>query len=55
MIYTELPSELVEIFNMETDEIFLPGRRDRKVKARSFLCFWAARELARNNKFKFKS
>ncbi|NOQ47296.1 MAG: transposase [Desulfobulbaceae bacterium] len=34
-----------EIFNIDTDEIFSPGRQDRKVKARSLVCFWAAREL----------
>ena len=30
---------------MEPDEVFSKGRQSRKVKARSLLCFWAAREL----------
>jgi hypothetical protein len=30
---------------MKPDEIFSKGREDRKVKARSLMCFWAAREL----------
>lgn len=33
------------IFGMKVEEIFSPGRQDRKVKARSLVCFWAAREL----------
>jgi len=33
------------IFCMEVAEIFSPGRQDGKVKARSLVCFWAAREL----------
>ena len=34
-----------ELLGMEPDEVFSKGRQDRKVKARSLLCFWAAREL----------
>jgi putative transposase len=30
---------------MDPDEVFSRGRQERKVKARSLLCFWAAREL----------
>ena len=30
---------------MEPDEVFSKGRQSRKVRARSLLCFWAAREL----------
>jgi len=30
---------------MKPDEVFSKGRQDRRVKARSLLCFWAAREL----------
>ena len=29
----------------DSDEVFTKGRQDRKVKARSLLCFWAVREL----------
>jgi len=33
------------IYGMEVAEIFSAGRQDKKVKARSLVCFWAAREL----------
>jgi len=33
------------VFGMEEAEIFSPGRQDGKVKARSLVCYWAAREL----------
>ena len=34
-----------EVLGMDRDEVFSKGRQSRKVKARSLLCFWAAREL----------
>ncbi|MBU0735519.1 MAG: transposase, partial [Proteobacteria bacterium] len=34
-----------EVLGMKPDEVFSKGRQDRKVKARSLLCFWAARDL----------
>ena len=34
-----------ELLGMKADEVFSKGCQDRKVKARSLLCFWAAREL----------
>ena len=34
-----------EILGMKAGEVFSKGRQDRKVKARSLLCFWASREL----------
>ena len=34
-----------EIFQIETDEIFSPGRQSIKVSARSLVCFWSVREL----------
>ncbi len=34
-----------EVLGMKPDEVFSKGRQDRKVKARSLLCFWASREL----------
>jgi REP-associated tyrosine transposase len=34
-----------EVLGMKPEDVFLKGRQDRKVKARSLLCFWAAREL----------
>jgi REP element-mobilizing transposase RayT len=33
-----------EIFGMERGEVFSKGQHKRKVKARSLLCYWAARE-----------
>jgi putative transposase len=40
-----LAERVSEVIGMEPDEVFIKGRQDRKVKARSLLCFWAAREL----------
>ncbi len=34
-----------EVLGMKAEEVYSKGRQDRKVKARSLLCFWAAREL----------
>ena len=34
-----------EVLGIKPDEVFSKGRQDRKVKARSLLCFWASREL----------
>ena len=34
-----------EVLGMRPDEVFSKGRQDRKVRARSLLCFWASREL----------
>jgi REP-associated tyrosine transposase len=36
---------VAEVLGMDPDEVFSRGRQERKVKARSLLCFWAAREL----------
>lgn len=30
---------------MNRDDVFSNGSQDKKVKARSLLCFWASREL----------
>lgn len=40
-----IAARVAEVLSMEPDEVFSKGRQDRKVKARSLLCFWAAREL----------
>ena len=40
-----LAERAAEIYGMDFDEIFSPGRKDCKVKARSLICFWATREL----------
>jgi REP element-mobilizing transposase RayT len=33
------------LMNMDTSELFKPGKEKRRVQARSVLCYWAAREL----------
>ena len=40
-----IAKRVTEVLDMEPDEVFSKGRQKRKVKARSLLCFWAAREL----------
>jgi len=35
---------VAEIYGMEKHEVFSKGRQQRKVKARSLLCYWAVRE-----------
>ena len=40
-----IAERVAEVLGMETDEVYLKGRQDRRVKARSLLCFWASREL----------
>jgi len=40
-----LIARAADIYGVKTDEILSPGRQNRKVKARSLVCFWAAREL----------
>ena len=34
-----------ELYGMELQELFSKGRQDRKVKARSLVCYWAVTEL----------
>ena len=36
---------MAEIYGIEGDDIFLKGKQQKRVKARSLFCFWAAREL----------
>ena len=40
-----IAARVAEVLNMDQDEILSKRRQRRKVKARSLLCFWAAREL----------
>ncbi|MBW1979646.1 MAG: transposase [Deltaproteobacteria bacterium] len=40
-----LAERVAEVLDMEPHEVFSRGRQVQKVKARSLLCFWAAREL----------
>jgi len=41
----KLADRVAEIFSIKPEEIFQPGKQPVKVKARSLLCYWAAREL----------
>ncbi len=36
---------VAEIFEINADEIYSPGRQTHKVRAKSLVCYWAAREL----------
>lgn len=40
-----LAKRVAEVLAIEPDEVYSKGRQNRKVKARSLLCFWASREL----------
>jgi putative transposase len=40
-----IAARVAEIYGIEVDEIFLKGKQQKRVKARSLFCFWAAREL----------
>jgi len=40
-----IATKAAEIFQIESDRIFYPGRQSLIVSARSLVCFWAAREL----------
>jgi len=41
----KLADRVSEIFSIKPEEIFQPGKRPVKVKARSLFCYWAVREL----------
>ena len=38
-------ARVAEIYGIEVDDIFLKGKQQKRVKARSLFCFWAVREL----------
>jgi REP element-mobilizing transposase RayT len=40
-----IAGRVAEVLDMEPEEVFSKGRQNWKVRARSLLCFWAAREL----------
>ena len=42
---SSVAQRVADIYEMELQEINSKGRQDRKVKARSLLCYWAVREL----------
>ncbi|MCF6177771.1 MAG: transposase [Geopsychrobacter sp.] len=41
----EIAKRVADIFQIDIDKIFSPGRQSPIVRARSLVCFWAAREL----------
>ena len=40
-----IAARVAEICEMEIDDIFIIGKQQKRVKARSLFCFWAVREL----------
>jgi len=40
-----IAARVAEICKIEIDDIFIIGKQQKRVKARSLLCFWAVREL----------
>jgi len=40
-----IAARVAGIYEMEVDEIFLIGKQQKRVRARSLFCFWAVREL----------
>jgi len=41
----QVAGRAAEIFEIEVDSIFLKGRQQKRVNARSLFCFWAVHEL----------
>jgi len=42
-----IAKRVAEIYDMDVREVLSRGKQQKKVKARSLFCFWAAKELAR--------
>ena len=40
-----IAKRVAEIYGMEKGEVFSKGGQQRRVKAKSLLCFWAVREI----------
>ena len=40
-----IAARAAETYGIEVDDIFLKGKQQKRVKARSLFCFWAVREL----------
>jgi putative transposase len=40
-----IAERVAEIYDIERDDIFLRGKQQRRVKARSLFCYWAVQEL----------
>ena len=40
-----IAERVAEVLRVDPEEVFSKGRQNRKVKARSLLCYWASREL----------
>ncbi|MBW2331680.1 MAG: hypothetical protein JRF30_12400 [Deltaproteobacteria bacterium] len=43
--FSKAVNRVAGLFDMKTREILLPGKQAQRVKARSLLCYWAAKEL----------
>jgi len=41
----QVAGRVAEIYGIEVDDIFLKGKQQKRVKARSLFCFWAVHEL----------
>jgi hypothetical protein len=41
----KLAERVAQIYSIEPDQIFRPGKQPTKVKARSLFSYWAVREL----------
>jgi REP element-mobilizing transposase RayT len=41
----KIAGRVAEVLGIELEEVFSKGRQERKVRARSLLCYWASREL----------
>ena len=40
-----ISERVAEVLEIEQDDVFSKGRQEKKVKARSLLCYWSSREL----------
>ncbi len=41
-----ISERVAEVLEIKLDEVFSKGRQEKKVKARSLLCYWSSRELS---------
>ena len=41
----QVAERVAKLMNLDTSELFKPGKEKQRVKARSVLCYWAAREF----------
>jgi REP element-mobilizing transposase RayT len=43
--FNDVVRQVAGVFNLKPEEILLPSKQRQRVRARSLLCFWAAKEL----------